>query len=123
MRLDLGLLSIPCPQHFNYRGKHRKKDDRENHQGEVLLDDGRIRKEVACKYEQRRPQNSSDDVVGNELGVSHFANAGDKWGKRSDYRHEARDDDCLAAVTLVELVGLHQVFALDEPLENSPGSY
>ena len=59
----------------------------------------------------RHPADAADDVVDGELPVGHLGRARHHRRERAEDRHEARDDDRLAAVLLVELVGLDQVLA------------
>ena len=70
----------------------------------LLLHDRQSAEEVAAEQERSTQATAADDVVDGERRVGHRADAGDERRERADDRHEAREDDRLAAVLLVELV-------------------
>ena len=84
-------------------------DDRDDDQAEVVLHDGQVAEEVTGEHTDEHPRDPADDVVGEELRVRHRPDARHKRRKGPDNRHEARDDDGLAAVLLVERMRLPQV--------------
>src|SRR5262249_61353413 len=60
------------------------------------------------------PEKAPDDVEGDEATVLHFPHPGHHGREGPDDRHEAREDDRLPAVALVEGMGAQQVPALEE---------
>ena len=60
------------------------------------------------------PADAAEDVERQEAAVVHLADAGDDGRERAHERHEARDDDRLAAVALVELLRAQEVLAREE---------
>ena len=58
--------------------------------------------EVAAQRHRGDPADAARDVEQRELPVAHARHAGDDRHEGADERHEARDDDRLAAVLLVE---------------------
>ena len=96
-------------------GRMERKDDRQDHQGEVVLDERQVAEQVAGDGAEDHPGHAADDVVAHELAVAHGAQAGDERGEGADDRHESGEDDRLAAVLLVELVRVGQVLRLDQP--------
>lgn len=60
------------------------------------------------------PQNSADDIIGNEFAIRHRPNTCDKRGKSTDDGDEASDDDGLATIFEVKSVSLIQMFLFQE---------
>src|SRR5262249_59250265 len=73
-----------------------------------------VAEEVAAEDEQPDPGDSADDVVGDEACIRHAADAGDEGCEGTNDRHEARDDDRLAAVLFVELVRALEILAFQK---------
>src|SRR3990172_11211251 len=94
--------------------KNGDQDDRDHHQPEVIANDGDIAEEVAGEDEDRRPDQGSDDVVDDELAVTHRPDAGDERRERAYDRDEAGEEDRLGAVLLVEPLRPHEIGPLEE---------
>ena len=86
------------------RWQHRDEDDGHYQQLEVLLHEGKVSEEEAYVAEDHDPECSADGVEGYEMAVVHLAHTCDEGGKGPDYRHEAGEDDGLAAVFAVEFL-------------------
>src|SRR5262245_59296975 len=102
-------LPSPIAEHFEHRGEDRDDDDGQDHQLEVLLDDRLAAELPAGHQEEEHPGHSARDIEEREPCIAHSADTGDKRGEGTDDRYEARQDDRLAAVSLVKLLGLDQV--------------
>ena len=74
----------------------------------------RVPEPVAEQRHREHPRRAADDVVARELAVAHLRDAGDDGHERADERHEARDDDRLPAVLLVEVVRRLQVLGPEQ---------
>lgn len=112
-------------QHMDSGRQHGEDNDAQDNGDEVAVD---IRNEAAQVVAGQRdadpPGQAADDVIGNELGIGHAPHPGEYGGKRPDDRHEAGQDNGLAAVLLVELLGALEVMFMEEqrflPLEDLP---
>ena len=60
------------------------------------------------------PADGADHVEGEKAPVPHLTDAGDERRERANDRHEARDDDRLTAVALVELLRSEEVLLVEE---------
>ena len=87
-------------------GQNRYEDDAQHDGAKMLLDERDAAEEVAYQHEQADPADAADSVEQRELGEVHVPGSGDKRGKRTEKRHEARDDDGKPAVLLEEVVQL-----------------
>ena len=103
----------PRPRSFNQRRQDRNEDDRQNHQREVLLHHRNVPEQVAGRNEAPDPQETPEHAESQEAQVVHPPDARDERGEGADDGHEARDDDRLDAVFLVELMGALQVRAVE----------
>ncbi len=65
-----------------------------------------VAEKITSTAQANDPDQRTNDVVGAELAAAHLGHTGHKRRKGTDERHEARDDDGDAAVTLVKLVRL-----------------
>ena len=70
--------------------------------------------EVADPGHRNDPEQSPEDGEGEEALVVHLPHSGDDRGEGPDDRHEARDDDRLAAMFLVEVVGAPEMGRVEE---------
>jgi len=95
-------------------GDDREHDDGDDDQLEVVLDEWLLAEESADEGEQDDPADAAGDVVEGESGVGHLADAGDEGGEGSDDGDETGEDDGLAAVFFVELVGVGQVLLVQQ---------
>jgi len=102
------------PQILHDHRHHRDQNDRDDNQREVLLDKLVVAEPVAAENKHRDPGNAAHDVVDDELGVVHRPDAGHKRRERPHDRHEASDNDRLAAVFLVEGVRAIEMLLLEE---------
>src|SRR5262245_21170367 len=100
---------------LDYPGEDREDDDHRDHQMDVAVD---VRHGVAERKAEERhapdPQHPADDVEGDEPAVGHRPDAGDDRRERADDRHEAREDDRLAAVAVVKVLGAQQMCPTEE---------
>lgn len=94
-------------------GKERDSDDPDHNELEVLFDDFNVAEEETSAKYAPDPDESANDVEGEEAGVVHRADACDKGGESSDDRNEPSDDDRLAAVASKEFLCLMQVINVE----------
>ena len=111
-----GAAPAAMPDVFDGDRQQRDHDDPQDHEREVVLHDRDVAERVAGPHAGAHPDQASDDVVGGEPGVRHRADPGDERGERPDDRHEARQEDRLAAVALVEGPRADQVLSLQEAI-------
>ncbi len=100
---------------FDDGGHNRENDNHQDDEREIAFDDGEIAEEVAAEDKERNPEQAAYDVVGEELHISHFADASDKRCEGPDDWHEAGDDDGFCAVFFIETVGAVNMFFFEEP--------
>jgi len=105
---------------FDDGGHYRENDNRKDDQREVAFDDGHIPEEVAAEDEKRNPEQAAYDVIGEELQISHFTDAGDKRCESPDNRHESSDDDGLSTVFFIKPMGAVDVLFFEEPFALVP---
>src|SRR5579875_2553958 len=70
---------------------------------------------VAAPQANRYPGRSADTVIEEEAWIAHRTDAGHEGSEGADDRHEAREDDRLAAVFFVERLCPHQMFLVEKP--------
>ena len=56
-----------CPNKFDDSGHYRENNDRQDHQAEIFLYHREFAEEVAHEDEEKDPENSTDDIVRDEL--------------------------------------------------------
>src|SRR5688572_1480579 len=117
MRSALGVLRrvATVPEVLEHARQDRHEDDAEDDQREVIADGGDVAEGPAGEEAHRHPEDRPDDGVRREAPVRHAADARHEGRERAHDRHEARNDDRLAAVLLVEGVRPVEVLALQEP--------
>lgn len=94
--------------------QQRQKDDAHHQQRQVLLDEWDVAEEEAEGDQAADPQHGAEHAEAEEAHVGHFRHAGDEGGESADDRQEARQGHGLAAVLVVEVVGLLQVVAAED---------
>ena len=80
-------------------------DNRQDNNGEVVLHKGQIAKEVTAEGEQSHPQNCPDDIEEEEAGILHGADPGYEGSKGADDGDEAGQDDRLATMLFIKIMG------------------
>ena len=68
----------------------------------MVFDQWQIAKKIAGEDKYSDPDQATDRIEGEEAAVVHATHTSHKWGKGAHDRHEARDDDGLAAVGSVK---------------------
>ncbi len=97
------------------------RDDGEGEDGEdrgvdVVLEPGEgLAEEVAEQGDPEHPQSGADRAPQEEAAAVHPGDAGDDGDVGAHERHEAADDQRLAAVLVEERGGLVEVLALEDP--------
>ena len=109
----MSLLAIRFPE-FGEDGQNADEDDGQNHLFKVGSDEGEFAQRVAEHGEKEYPADAAKDVEGEEAAIVHAGDAGDERSEGADDGNEARVDDGLAAVALIELMRARQVFLLEE---------
>ena len=93
----------------------RQHDHHDDHQLDVLIDAGNVATEkISGEEHAPDPENAAEHIERGEPGVVHSGRARHDRHERADDGHESRYHDGLAAVTLVEVVGLAQVLRFEE---------
>src|SRR6266542_834811 len=92
----------------------RHEYDDHDHDLDVVLHPGKLAQVIPDQGHRDDPQQSAEDVEGQEAAVLHLPHAGHDRRERADDRHEAGDDDRLAAVLLVEIVSAPQMRGIEE---------
>ena len=103
-----------APHNFYNHWKHRNNDDTINDQAKVLARPFQIAQKIPGRDKPAHPQHTPRDVEQKERGRVHEGNARHKGGKSAHNGHKAGQHNGLAAVALVKMMGLEQVFLLDE---------
>src|SRR5690242_12642975 len=80
-------------------GEH---DDADDHDRQVIADEGEIAEEVACVSERADPEHRPGEAVAQETRIRHLAHSADEGRERAHDRHESRDEHGLAAVAFIE---------------------
>ncbi len=123
VRLDLVKVGWQRPGHFDVAavtveldgdGQQRDQHDGDDGVLDVLAEELDLAEEVAERGDPDRPQQSTDDVVGDERPIAHVGDAGDDRCERAHDRDEAGEDDRLRAVALEEHVGLGDVLGFEQ---------
>ena len=109
--MKMGMCPDPTHPCRNQRQKHH--DD--HCDAEMPLNEGNIPERVADAARKRHPQDSADDVVSEERRIFHVACSRNKRREGPDHRQITRDDNRLAAVTIVEFARFIQVFLFQKP--------
>src|SRR5687768_14227783 len=117
-RRTAGAHPLACD--FDHRGQDAEEDDGEDDVMEVPLHDRLVAENVSSRDEQDDPGDGTDHVESEEARVRHLADTGDERRERAYDRHEARDDDGLATIALVERLSLEQVFLVEEKRAFTP---
>ena len=104
----------PASPEFVNNRKDGQDDDGQDHQLEVLLDEGLVAEHEPRVGEEVDPDERPNDIVGDETGIGHSAYTRDKRHKCPNDRHKAREDDGTTAIFFEERVGAIEVFAAEE---------
>ena len=80
----------------------------------MLLDDGDVAEEISHQDQRGNPQQGAEDAEREKPQIIHAADARHERRERAEDRHEARDDDRLAAVLFVKLVRALQMFFIQK---------
>src|SRR6185295_3885885 len=102
-------------QVFNHSRQKRNEHDCDDDQRESFLYDFDVAEPKAGEETDRDPSDAAYNVVDQESPIGHPAHTGNEWSEGSDYRDESGDDDCLATIVFIELVGSVQVLPIQEP--------
>lgn len=102
-----------CQRELDRDRDNGERDDGDDDSREVILDARDSAEEIAEKREAEDPEKSARGVVGGEPPIPHLPHAGDEGREGSHDRYEAREDDRLPAVLLVERARLVQVPLID----------
>ncbi len=106
-------LCLPCFEHHRQDGNQNDDDDDVL---KVFLHEGDVAKQITREREEQHPDHAADNVVGDEVAVSHFSDACHEGRKGADDGNKAREEDGFAAVLFKERMGLVEIFLLD-PLD------
>ena len=101
---------------LEHHRQQRDEHDADRDEREVLLDDRHVAEEHSRAHAQAHPPDRADEVVEDEASTAHLRRAGDKRHERAHDRHEAAEDDGLAAVVLEELVRPLQMLAIEQAM-------
>jgi hypothetical protein len=105
---------------FDDGGHNRENDNNKDDQREVSFDDWDISEEEAAEDKKRNPEQAANHVIGKELHISHFTDAGDKRCESSNDGHKAGYDDGFCAVFFIEVVSAVNVLLFEEPFTLVP---
>ena len=103
------------PEQLDEHRYHRDEDDQQQDRFDVVLDEVDLAEEVAERSDSHAPEQSSDDVVGDEGAVVHLRRARHDRDEGPDDRDEPGEHHRLRAVLLEELRRPVHVFATEEP--------
>src|SRR4051794_16202225 len=95
-------------------GYHRNQNDDQRREAQVITNNGYVAKEIAGDRENSHPQDASDHVIEEKVGVLHGADTGHEGGKGTDDRDKARKDDGFATMFRIETLRAFQIFALEQ---------
>lgn len=82
---------------------------------DVVADEGDVAEEVAEGRDSDCPDESTEDVVGQEGSVAHASDAGNDRGEGPDDGHEASHEHGLCPVPIEEVVRFGDVGLFEEP--------
>jgi len=91
---------------FHHARQDGDEDDRHDGHAEIALYKGEIAEKVADVDEQGHPNDRPGQAGGEKMEIGHAGDAGHERRKRPHDGHEPGQDDRLAAMALVEGVGL-----------------
>src|SRR5688572_4160693 len=96
-------------------GQDRQEHDNDNDKLDVLVDPRNVAaQEIPGEEHAPDPEQPARHIIEDEAPVLHLADAGHDRGKSPDDRHETRNDDGLATVALVEVLGPVQVALVEQ---------
>src|SRR3990170_1280474 len=111
--LSAGPLS-PVPQVLDQDRHDGDENDRQDHQSEVLFHRRQAAEIEAGKNEEPGPDHSAEDVVSDKAPIGHRSDTCYEGREGADDGNEARQEDRLPAVPLVELLRAKEILPLDE---------
>ena len=85
-----------------------------NHKGKIPLYYGEISEEITRKKADSNPGNAPDDIVDNKTTVFHAPYTCHKGREGSNYGNKPGNNDRLAAIFFIEMVGLLQVLFIQK---------
>ena len=88
--------------------------DTDDHQSEVVFDDGDIAKEIARQRQATNPRHAAQRAEHNEQPVIHRADARNKRGESANDGQKAREDNGLTAMLGIEHLRLFQMLVPEE---------
>src|SRR5687767_8533552 len=95
--------------------QNRQEDHHENNLFDVPIDPGHpAAEEVAGEQHGPYPEQAAEDVVEHEVPIPHLGDPRHDRRKRANDWHESRENDRLATMLFVELVGPVQVLLVEE---------
>jgi hypothetical protein len=114
--LRAGLAPVqPHSDDFDEARDPGNKNQGNNDDAEIVLDDRDAAEEIARRNKQENPERAANDIEEQKAFVRHAADAGHERRECSYDRQKSRNDDRLAAMFLVKPVCTYQIFFFQKP--------
>lgn len=102
-------------QNVNNAWQNGNKNNEHYNREKVAINVGNhIAKKKAKQGDTDPPQNSPNDIEHKKRLVVHITNTGNDGCKGADHRYKARDDDSLAAMFFIEVLGARKVLFVED---------